>query len=150
MLRVTGPCAVVIFRVKVWLWRWLPHRLSKRQSVPTTTVLFRTTFTRTIKLNLLLKWLLDSNLSQDYYYYCYKYVLAKFKTTATIIVFGVLMIWRIIIACVFFSRARSFFLSKRLLRRLTRRVLSAEGEWHPPWSPWFFRSYSVSSNSVTK
>ena len=37
----------------LWLWRWLPHRLSKRQSLPTTTVLFRTTFTRTIKLNLL-------------------------------------------------------------------------------------------------
>ena len=48
----------------LWLWRWLPHRLSKRQSVSTTTVLFRTTFTRTIKLNLLLKWLLGSNLSQ--------------------------------------------------------------------------------------
>ena len=35
-------------------WRWLPHSLSKRQSLSTTTVLFRTTFTRTIKLNLLL------------------------------------------------------------------------------------------------
>ena len=34
--------------------RLLPHRLSKRQSL-LTTVLFRTTFTRTIKLNLLLK-----------------------------------------------------------------------------------------------
>ena len=33
---------------------WLPRRLSKRQSLSTTTVLFRTTFTRTIKLNLLL------------------------------------------------------------------------------------------------
>ena len=32
-----------------------PHRLSKRQPQSTTTVLFRTTFTRTIKLNLLLK-----------------------------------------------------------------------------------------------
>ena len=40
------------------------HRLSKRQSLSTTTVLFRTTFTWTIKLNLLLKWLLGSNLSQ--------------------------------------------------------------------------------------
>ena len=30
----------------LWLWRWLPHRLSKRQSLSTTTVLFRTTFTR--------------------------------------------------------------------------------------------------------
>ena len=39
----------------LWLWRWLPHRLSKSQSLSTTTVLFRTTFTRTIKLNLLLK-----------------------------------------------------------------------------------------------
>ena len=33
-------------------------------TLSTTTVLFRTTFTRTIKLNLLLKWLLGSNLSQ--------------------------------------------------------------------------------------
>ena len=38
----------------LWLWRWLPHRLSKHQSLSTTTVLFRTTFTQTIKLNLLL------------------------------------------------------------------------------------------------
>ena len=35
----------------LWLWRWLPHKLSKRQSLH---VLFRTTFTRTIKLNLLI------------------------------------------------------------------------------------------------
>ena len=34
------------------------------ESLSTTTVLFRTTFTRTIKLNLLLKRLLGSNLSQ--------------------------------------------------------------------------------------
>ena len=45
----------------LWLWRWLPHRLSKRQSLSTTTVLFRTTFTRTIILNLL--FLLLRNLS---------------------------------------------------------------------------------------
>ena len=38
----------------LWLWRWLLHRLSKRQSLSKTTVLFRTTFTPTIKLNLLL------------------------------------------------------------------------------------------------
>ena len=38
----------------LWLWRWLPHRLSKRQSLSTTTVLFRTMFTRMINLNLLL------------------------------------------------------------------------------------------------
>ena len=48
----------------LWLWRWLLHRLLKRQSLSTTTVPFRTTFTRTIKLNLLLKWLLGWNLSQ--------------------------------------------------------------------------------------
>ena len=48
----------------VQVWRWLPHRLSKSQSMSTTTVLFRTTFTQTIKRNLLLKWLLGSNLSQ--------------------------------------------------------------------------------------
>ena len=42
-----------------WLWRWLPLRLSKRQSL--TTVLFRTTFTRTITLYELLI-LLGSNL----------------------------------------------------------------------------------------
>jgi len=34
--------------VFTWLWRWLPLRLSKRQSP--TTVLFRTTLTRTITL----------------------------------------------------------------------------------------------------
>ena len=48
----------------LWLWRWLPHRLSKRPSLSITTVLFRTTFTRTIILNLLMKWLQGSNLSQ--------------------------------------------------------------------------------------
>ena len=87
----------------VWLWRWPPHKLSKRQSLWTTRVLFRTTFTRTMRvpnrvlqswasnkgnpgsrasnkgspgsrktfwrsltitLNLLIKWLLGSNLSQ--------------------------------------------------------------------------------------
>ena len=43
----------------LWLWRWLLHRLSKRQSLSTTTtVLLRSTFTRTIKLNLLKEWLL--------------------------------------------------------------------------------------------
>ena len=41
-----------------WLWRWLPHRLSKHQSP--TTVLFRTTLTRTITLHELLI-LLGSN-----------------------------------------------------------------------------------------
>ena len=53
------------------LWRWLPHRLSKRQSLSTTTVLFRTTFTRTIKLNLFLKWLLGSNLSHISFCFCH-------------------------------------------------------------------------------
>ena len=38
----------------LWLWRWLPHRLSKRHSLSTTTVPTRTTFTWTIKLNLVL------------------------------------------------------------------------------------------------
>ena len=37
------------------------------KSLSTTTGLFRTTFTWTIKLNLLLKWLLGSNLSQFYH-----------------------------------------------------------------------------------
>ena len=36
----------------LWLWRWLPNRLSKHHSLSTTTVLFRTTFTWTIMLNL--------------------------------------------------------------------------------------------------
>ena len=49
----------------LWLWRWQPHRLSKRQTLSTTTVLFRTTFIRTIKLNLLMKWLMGSNLSRS-------------------------------------------------------------------------------------
>ena len=43
---------------RTWLWRWLPLRLSKHQSP--TTVLFRTTFTRTITLYELLI-LLGSN-----------------------------------------------------------------------------------------
>ena len=43
-----------VIQLTLWLWRWQPHRLSKRQSLSTTTVPFRTTFTRTIKLNLLL------------------------------------------------------------------------------------------------
>ena len=34
-----------------WLWRWLLHRLSKHQSLSTTTVLLRTTFTQTLLLN---------------------------------------------------------------------------------------------------
>ena len=37
------------------LWRWLPHRLSKRQSLSTPTVLFSTTFTWMIILNPLTK-----------------------------------------------------------------------------------------------
>ena len=36
--------------VSLWLWRWLPLRLSKRQSL-SQTVLFRTTLTRTITLH---------------------------------------------------------------------------------------------------
>ena len=35
--------------ISLWLWRSLPHGLSKRQSLLTTTVLFRTTFTWTKK-----------------------------------------------------------------------------------------------------
>ena len=46
-----------------WLWRWPRHRSSKRQSL-SSTVLFRTTFTRKILLNLLMEWLLNWNLSQ--------------------------------------------------------------------------------------
>jgi len=38
-----------------WLWRWLPLRLSKRQPSTTTTVLFRTTLTRTTTLYELLR-----------------------------------------------------------------------------------------------
>ena len=36
-----------------WLWRWLPLRFLKRQSPLPTTVLLRTTLTRTIKLHCL-------------------------------------------------------------------------------------------------
>ena len=59
---------VAVVYNSLWLWRWLTHRLSKRQSLSKATVLFRTMFTPTIKLNLLLKWLLGSNLSQTRYY----------------------------------------------------------------------------------
>ena len=48
---------------KTLLWRWLPHRLLKCQSL-STIVLFRTTFTQKIILNLLMNWLLGSNVSQ--------------------------------------------------------------------------------------
>ena len=57
----TGPkfCTTYVFLFLVGIsavprrpWRWLPHRLSKRQSL-STTVLFRTTFSRTIPLYLL-------------------------------------------------------------------------------------------------
>ena len=51
----------------LWLWRWLPHRLSKRQSLSTTTVLFRTTFTQMIIFNLLMKWLLVSPGGRGYF-----------------------------------------------------------------------------------
>ena len=40
---------------KAWLWRVLPHRLSRHPSLSTTTVLFKTTLDRTIKLNPLMK-----------------------------------------------------------------------------------------------
>ena len=40
----------------IWLWRWLLHSLSKCQSLSITTVLFRTTFTWTIILNLRNLW----------------------------------------------------------------------------------------------
>ena len=81
MTDVSTTWAVVIFRVKVilyrqqkyirtsdrqwmvfisvsgdhWFWRWLPLRLSKRQSL-SPTVLFRTTLTRTITLDKLKDW----------------------------------------------------------------------------------------------
>ena len=42
--------------------RWLPHRLSKRRSLSTTTVLFRTTFTRTIIPNLFMKLLITDTI----------------------------------------------------------------------------------------
>ena len=60
---VSTTCAVVIFR---WLWRCVPHTLLKRQSLSTTTVLFRATFTRTIKI-ILINWLLvfDRSMGQN-------------------------------------------------------------------------------------
>ena len=60
----------------LWLWRWLPHGLSKRQSLSTTTVLFRTKFTRTVKLNLLLKYLSDirQNFEKSHYLLHFSYL----------------------------------------------------------------------------
>ena len=51
--QVNSVCQAMITNIAwqalfTWLWRWLPLKLSKRQSP--TTVLFRTTFTRTITL----------------------------------------------------------------------------------------------------
>ena len=55
---------IEVFNPQAWeLADILLHRLSKHQS-QSTVVLFRTAFTRTIILNLLMKWLLGSNLSQ--------------------------------------------------------------------------------------
>ena len=54
----------LIVRENVILNRTVVVDSDSQQSLSTTTVLFRTTFTETIKLNLLLKWLLGSNLSQ--------------------------------------------------------------------------------------
>ena len=54
---VSTTWAEVIF---TWLWRWLPLRLSKRQSMSSQTVLLRTTLTRTIVLYFMI-WLLGSN-----------------------------------------------------------------------------------------
>ena len=39
-----------------WLWRWLPLRLSKPQSMSSQTVLLRTAFTRTIVLHFIMKY----------------------------------------------------------------------------------------------
>ena len=50
----------------LWLWKWLLHRLSKCQSLSTRTVLFRTTFTWTIKLNLLLTFVkVDAQIEEE-------------------------------------------------------------------------------------
>ena len=56
----------------LWLWRWLRHRLSKRQFLSTATVLFRITFTRPIKLSLLMKWLLVSNHLPNLFIYLFR------------------------------------------------------------------------------
>ena len=48
-----------------WLWRWLPLRLSKRQSMSSQTVLLRTTLTRTIILYLMMIWLLGSTIYKN-------------------------------------------------------------------------------------
>ena len=53
-----------------WLWRWQPQRLLKCQSL-SITVLFRTTITWMIILNLLMERLLGSNLSQFYHFIIY-------------------------------------------------------------------------------
>ena len=47
-------CHQLTWYSTLWLWRWLPHRLSKGQSLSATTVLFRTTLTRTIVFHLLI------------------------------------------------------------------------------------------------
>ena len=52
----------------LWLWRWLPYRLLRHQSLSTTTVLFNNTFTQTIILNVLMKWFLGSNLSHYFFF----------------------------------------------------------------------------------
>ena len=62
MTSTTGVLIVSTHVTQVtWLWRWLPLRLSKHQSMSSQTVLLRTTLTRTIVLHLLMIWLLGSN-----------------------------------------------------------------------------------------
>ena len=57
--QTTHPNTINEYRMLSWLWRWLPLRLSKRQTPAT--VLFRTTLTWTITHYKLLLILLDSN-----------------------------------------------------------------------------------------
>ena len=53
-----------------WLWRWQLQRLLKCQSL-SITVLFTTTITWMIILNLLMEWLIGSNVSQFYHFIIY-------------------------------------------------------------------------------
>ena len=71
-----------------WLWRWQPQRLLKCQSL-SITVLFRTTITWMIILNLLMERLLGSNLSQFYHfikYYIFTFIRQFNRGIKTIII----------------------------------------------------------------
>ena len=106
--------------------KWLRHRLS------TSTVLFRTTFTRTIKLNLLFIWLLGSNLSQKkkkqlirFRRAKHQHLCSKTKPYATLRFFSILKSWIPDFDCTL-----QFWLAKILKSRFWRSKILNSRFWN--------------------